>query len=132
LQDAKFFKRQGLRLNKVEHFEFSAAYTKHWLALNKAEAAFENSFKECKLGISVGQWKEVKKRMKDLRKAMDGCHAFIGKAKNKDEANTMAWFLVNRAMPFVEYWQKAIATIDRRGTFKLNPDDVPPWIDDEE
>ena len=134
LQDAKFFKRRGLPLNtSIEHFEFSPGYTKRWLALNKAEAAFVTAFKECKPGISVGQWKQVKRRLKDLKKAMDRCHAFIiGRAKNKDEANIMAWFLVNRAMPFVEYWQEAIATIDRRGTFKLNPADVPPWVDDEE
>ena len=134
LQDAKFFKRQGLPLDTpVEHFEFSAAYGKHWLALNKAQNAFMKAAVSYVTGSkqTLPKWKQAKKRLKDLKKAMRGCEAFIGKAKNENEAGIMARFLVNQAMPFVAFWEEAIATAEGGDDFKFNAADVPLWTDPE-
>jgi len=61
---------------------------------------------------------------------MQRCDALVGKLTGAEGA-LLAFFLTQRAMPFVEYWQSAIDAADNGATLTIRSGDVPKWTDDE-
>lgn len=136
IKDAKALKRMGAPLNTpVRTVQFSPAYEKRWLALNKAKYLFEVAiYKYLKDGknTSMTLWRLVKRRLRGLLSAIKGCDAAIGKLKDENEQALLSWFLVNRAAPFFNFWDQAIATVESGAGLEIRiPNDVPKWLDDE-
>lgn len=141
LADARELKAAGLPPNiPLEHREFSREYTKHWFGLHRAQSNFVTAVKEYSDGAragSPGKWQLLKRRLASLCKAMQDCDAFIGKVSGGSiespaiEAQIMAGFLVDRAMPFAAFWEEAVAAVDGGTPLTINFDDIPPWIDAE-
>jgi hypothetical protein len=147
LDDARFLKRAGLPLDlPLTHREFSREYSEHWLGLMNAHSRFTIAVLEYSEGArsgSSGKWKLVKRRFGDVRKAMRDCDAFVSKLsgnvmppvfeseQDEHECSLLSYFLADRAMPFVEYWQSAIAAVDGGTSLTIEPRDMPKWIDEE-
>jgi hypothetical protein len=147
LDDARQLKRAGLPIDlPLTHREFSRAYSAHWFDLMNAHAHFTVAVREFSDGArqgSPGKWKLVKRRLAGLSNAMQSCDAFVGKLSGNvsppvfkseqdgNECNMLSTFLVDRAMPFAEYWQGAIDAVDDGTPLTIRPGDVPKWVDEE-
>jgi len=134
LEDARALKRVNLPLNlPVEHRTFSAGYSEHWLDLMNAHGSFMSAVIEYADGPragSPGKWRLVGRRLDALRKGMLECDAFIAKL-DKIEGQMLAWFLLERAMPFVAYWESAIEAVNGGTPLTIKPGDIPVWVDDD-
>jgi hypothetical protein len=147
LNDARKLKRAGSPSNlALTHRTFSQDYSEHWFRLmatyNKFMVAVHGYSDGPRAG-AVGQWKVVKRRFNSLSEAMQGCDAFIGKLRGNatppvfkseqdgHECNLLSYFLVDRAMPFAEFWQGAIDAVDTGTPLKIMPGDAPKWFDGE-
>jgi hypothetical protein len=148
LDDARELKSVGLPVNlPLEHREFSAEYSEHWLALLKAKTDFVIAVRRYSDGgpraATARQWKLLKRRFASLTKAMQDCDAFVSKLggntnppvykseHDRGECLVMAYFLTERAMPFAEFWQSAFDAVDAGTPLTIRPGDIPKWIDEE-
>jgi hypothetical protein len=146
LTDARELKAVGLPPNlPLVHKTFSLEYSERWFLLQRAYANFLMAINEYSDGAragSSGKWQLVKRRIDALRGAMQECDGLIGRLnggdpkspvynsdQDRDEASIMAKFLVDRAMPFVAFWEKAIETVDGGTPLTINWADIPIWID---
>jgi hypothetical protein len=89
------------------------------------------------------QWKLVKRRFDGISKAMRQCDNLVGKlngnvdppvfksGQDGQECRMLSAFLVDRAMPFAEYWQSAIDAVDDGTPLTIRPGDIPKWVDEE-
>jgi hypothetical protein len=82
LDDARFLKRAGLPLDMpLKHREFSHEFTEHWFALMNAHTHFMIAVLEFSDGARSGsprKWRLVKRRLGELRKAMQNINTLIG------------------------------------------------------
>jgi hypothetical protein len=47
------------------------------------------------------------------------------------EVQVMAYFVTERALPFLNYWEDAFDAAENGG-MTVKPDDLPKWTDDED
>jgi hypothetical protein len=139
LRDARVFKKLGKPLNMpVEERTFSKEYTKHWYALNKAHDKFTIAIKNYSDGPragSSGAWRLVARHFHTIKKEMQNCDAFVGRQLRgnpaQHECHVMAWFLTERAMPFMSFWESLFDTLmNSDETISFNGADVPRWFDE--
>jgi hypothetical protein len=147
LDDARQLRRAGLPIDlPLTHREFSREYSVHWFDLMSAHVRFMIAVRKFSDGPRTGtpsQWKLVKRGLKGLSRAMQSCDAFVGKLSGNvnppvfkseqdgRECRILSEFLVDRAMPFAEYWQSAIDAADDATPLTIRPADIPKWIDEE-
>jgi hypothetical protein len=129
----------GVPLNApVEDRTFSDEYGKHWVKLTGAYNKFMDAF-------LAGKSHLAKRRLNGIRKEMQNCDAFLIKLcggnvvtpvykseQDKDEAGLLAWFLTERSMPFVKFWEETFDALIKSGEARTFHDaDIPRWFDDE-
>jgi hypothetical protein len=140
LQDAKAIKKMGAPLSTavVDH-KFSLEFSKHWEGLVYAQLSFLNAVFKYARGqnASVHKRREVGRGLDDIIKAIRRSDAFAGKLgdanrsdQDRHEQNILGFFLIQRAVPFVEFWQEAIEALDHGVSLKIKPCDIPVWFDD--
>jgi hypothetical protein len=139
LQDAKALKKMGAALNTpVAHDAFSLKFSRHWRSLVDAQIRFLNTvFKYAAEGqnASVRRRRQVVSRLDDITKAIRGCEAFVvGGANRSDqdehEKGILARFLIERAVPFVEFWQETIEAIANGTSSDVKWRDITVWFDE--
>ncbi len=132
IQDAKAFKKMGIPLNTpvVERRVFSEAYSKQWFSLMKAHDDF------CK--ALVHHIEAPSSTSKRLRKSLNGIAREVkradirsGKFEDPNEQMLMNLFLVQNAVPFIEYWADAFDALDDGETFEITEDNI-RWVNKED
>jgi hypothetical protein len=147
LDDARQLKRADLPIDlPLTHREFSRAYSAHWFDLMNAHVRFIVAMRKYFDGPRAGtpsEWKLVKRRFDGISKAMLQCDNLVGKLsgnvdppvfkseQDSAECQIISAFLVDRAMPFAEYWQSAIEAADDGTPLTIRPGDIPKWVDEE-
>jgi hypothetical protein len=145
IDDARDLKRMNLPLNtRVETREVSHAYSEHWMALMNAQERFMLAMYEyLSEGSRRAKWRQVKQKVNSLHQASERCAAFCTKLganasppsfksqRDEHEHAILAYFLTERAGPFIEYWKEMIAAADAGDEVTIDPDDIPPWTDDD-
>ena len=140
LEDARLLKRAGLPLaTPVEHREFSQAYTKQWVALMDAHSAFMAALLEyCNGDQSPARWQQVARRLVALHnataRAVDFVEALNGRLASGQDQHEYALLLtsiVERALPFIDYWADVIDAVEAGASLAIRPGDIPRWIDEE-
>ena len=134
LRDAKARKKPGA------HREFSHEFHKHWDRLVYAQVGLLNAiFQYAAVGTnaSIRKRRKVGHRIDDLTYAICRSDAFAarfadasGSEQRKYEQGILASFLIQRAVPFVEFWQEAIEALDRGVSLEIKPRDIPIWFDE--
>jgi hypothetical protein len=146
-EEARMFKKQGLPLNTpVEDGRtFSAEYDKHWVRLTRAYFDFMSAVED--YGRSDGspvKWRQLTRRLDAIRKEMQNCEAFAGKLcggnvatpifkseQAEAEFQVLVFFITERAMPFVEFWEDTIDAVADGKARVIHGDDIPRWFDEE-
>ncbi len=134
LEDARALKRMGVALNTpVEKREFSAAYSKHWFKLMDAHAAFMVAAYG---DISTPRaWRHLCRHLRRLDRAavrcLDYAKADAAEGQDRDEHALMGWFVIERAVPFITYWDEALAAAEDGAELAIRPGDVPRWTDED-
>jgi hypothetical protein len=144
LDDARYLRRAGLPLGlPLTHREFSRQYSEFWFGLMKAHTHFMFAVLTFSDDESPAKWKLVKRRFSGISKAMRSCDAFVGKLggrktppafksqQDEHECRILSTFLVERAMPFAEYWQSAIDAVDDGTPLTIRTGDMPKWVDED-
>jgi hypothetical protein len=84
----------------------------------------------------------LKRRFAALVKAAKRCVAFLDergggvlppvfKSKHDEgEYALMSFFLNERAAPFLQFWEKAIDTVEAGTELTIRPGDIPMWFDE--
>lgn len=150
LEDARALKKMGMSVHMpVKTHFFSEEYSRHWINLQNAHTKFMiavNEYSDSPRAGSLGKWRLIERRLAILGNELLRCDAFIcellgGEAMSKvhlrtaseqdqEEAQFLAHFLTERAMPFVEFWQHALDNVvDDGDTVIIEPSDIPPWLD---
>jgi hypothetical protein len=134
LPDAKARKKTGARR------EFSLEFNKHWDRLAYAQLRFLNDiFQYAAVGTnaSIRKRRKVGHRIDDLTNAICRSDAFAGRLgdtsgseQRKYEQGILASFLIQRAVPFVEFWLEAIEALDSGVPLEIKPKDIPIWFDE--
>jgi hypothetical protein len=139
LQDAKALKEVGAPLNTpVVRHNFSLKFNKLRASLDGAQIRFLNAvFKYAAEGqnASVRRRRQVGSRLDDITKAIRRCDAFVlGGANRSDqdehEKGILALFLIQRAVPFVEFWREIIEAIANGTSSEIKWRDIPVWLDE--
>jgi hypothetical protein len=132
LSAVRVLKKMGAPLNTP--VEFSRAYSERWFALNDAHTKFLTAIDEYTSDgscTSARKWKLVRRRLGELRFAKIRCEIFLNDKKGDLlEKDILANFLINRAIPFLDYWEDAADAVDEGASLVINPGDVPLWTDD--
>jgi hypothetical protein len=147
LDDARRLKRAALPIDlPLTHRQFSREYSVHWFDLMNAHNRFMIAMRKYSDGPRTGtpnQWKLVKREFNGVSKAIRQCDNLVGKLSgNVDppvfksdqdghERRILTVFLIERAMPFAEYWQSTIAAVDDGTPLTIRPGDIPKWVDEE-
>jgi hypothetical protein len=156
ITDARYLKREGLPLNTpITHCEFSKEWNRHWVRLQKAHdelcgamGAMLAFIEASKHGVSFPKWKAFKRRFKALKKEAERCDAFVGKLcgikslsdkptptykteEDEREAALMMFFLSQRVVPTLEYFESMIDAAEAGNTVRIRPEDIPLWFDPE-
>jgi hypothetical protein len=139
IQDAKAMKRMSAD-TPVVHREFSLAFEKCWDGLVYAQLRFLNAVfghPAYRQNASDRKRRQVGRRVDDITKAIRCCDALVGKLsganrsnQDRHERDILASFLIQRAIPFVEFWQEAIAAVDDGASLQIKPRDIPTWFDE--
>ena len=125
LEHARHLKQAGLPLNTpVEDRTFSAAYSKHWLPLMDAHAAFMRAIGEFSDTQAPGKWTLAKRRLAALDAATARCVDFMSELDTSDaeqdmhEAALLQFFITERcaAIP------RILGERRRRGRCRHRPD----------
>jgi hypothetical protein len=124
----------------VIHREFSRAFDRHWDGLAYAQIKFLISvfgYAADGQDASVRKRGQVGRRLDDITKAIRRSGAFTDKAgdanrsdQDRYEQDILASFLIQRAVPFVEFWQEAIEALDDGVSLGIKPSDIPVWFDE--
>jgi hypothetical protein len=141
LQDAKALKKMGAALNTpVVHREFSREFGRHWRSLVHAQVRFLNAVFEYAAdgqNASVRKRQQVDRRLDDITKAIRRSDAFAGRLgdanrsdQDRHEQDILTSFLIQRAVPFAEFWQEAIEALDNGVSLEIKPKDIPVWFDE--
>lgn len=138
-QDTKALKEIGVPCNTpVAHHKFSLKFSRHWSSLVVAQVRFLNAvFKYAAEGqnASVRRRRQVGSRLDDITKAIRRCDAFVvggGNRSDQDEheKGILALFLIQRAVPFVEFWRETIEAIANGNSSEIKWRDIPVWFDE--
>jgi hypothetical protein len=139
-QDAKALKKMGAALNTpVVHREFSREFSRRWNSLVDAQVRFLNAvFKYAgRQNASVYKRQQVSRRLDEITNAIRRSEAFVsrlGDANRSDqdrhEQDILTSFLIERAVPFVEFWREAIEGLDNGVSLEIKPKDIPVWFDE--
>lgn len=145
LGDARELKRVGFPLNTpLEHRTFSQKYSEHWFCLMTAQAKFVvavRKFSDGPRAGNAGQWKSLKRRFDGVINALRDCDEFIGKLSGNvtppvfkseqdgQECRILSDFLLDRATPYVKFWQSVIEAVDGGMPLTIEPGDIPKWLD---
>jgi hypothetical protein len=148
LDDARVLKKLGAPLNKpVVHREFRPEYTERWIELQNAYTRFMSALVEFVDGPRAGsarKWRHLVRRLDGMHTAMTECDALVGKLsgnvtppvfetdQDRGECLAMSFFLTERAMPFVDFWDDALDAVDAGTELMIRPEDIPPWLDADE
>jgi hypothetical protein len=149
LEHARILKQLNIPLNTpAEDRTFSQKYTEHWVALMNAHTEFMLAMCECFDGAqaqSPGKWRVVRRRLVALGRAAGRCVDFVAVlggnvpvgvepvfASEQDEQEylLLAWFIAERAIPFIRFWEDAIDEVAAGGSLTIAPGDVPRWTDE--
>jgi hypothetical protein len=76
---------------------------------------------------SRGKWRLVRRRLGALRDEVRKCEAFVEEPGDEAELQVLAWFLTQRGVPFVTYWEATIETVAGGTLLTINLGDMPPW-----
>jgi hypothetical protein len=138
-QVAKEQNEMGVSLNtSVVHRELSLKFSKLCCALTLDQLRFlRAAFKYVPEGqnASVRKRRLVGSRLDDITKVIRRSEAFvrIGGAnqseQDKDEKDILALFLVERAVPFVEFWRETLTAIAQGASPEIKWRDIPIWFD---
>jgi hypothetical protein len=142
LDDARDLKRAGLPVGlPIVRKEFTREYSEHWIPLMNAHAHFMIAMRKYseEPKPTISKWRKVKRALGLISKQMDKCDAFVGKRVGNIEASEqgriecqlMAGFLVDHALPFVDYWRGVIDAVDAGTGLVIRPGDIPKWTDEE-
>jgi hypothetical protein len=150
LDDARILKRVGAPLNmRVEHLNFSEAYSRHWFALMNAQAKFQSAMFRFLLDDEKrpAKWWSARRRFIALEMEVDRTVEFwavelggnqpyeaapaFKSEQDAREYHLLHYFISERVWPYLDFWRDAIdeAEAGNVPTFKLS--DIPPWVDDE-
>jgi hypothetical protein len=139
LQDARVMQRMGLPLNTpVETRTFSKDYSKHWLAMMDAHGKFMTAmFVYCSSDQSPSRWHQVKRKLHMLDqkviRAIDTLEqlgeAGLGSEQEQHEYALLRMFVVERALPFLSYWNDAIEAVEAGGSLTITASDIPRWTE---
>jgi len=134
LQDAKALNVIDAPLNTpIAHHHFSLKYNKLCDALVLAQLRFlRAAFKYVPEGqnASIRKRHRVGSRLDDITKVIRRCDAFVvGGASGSDqhelEKGILERFLVQRAVPFVEFWRESIESIANGASLDIKWRDIP-------
>jgi hypothetical protein len=133
-------KKIGVRLDTpVEDRTFSAEYTKLWTALTKAHHDFMFAVSQYVTGPrsgSRGAGRLFQRRFVGLKNQMEKSDGFVARLGNseaeqdREECQIMAYFLAQRALPFVRFWDDTIAATAEGRSITFQSGDIPPWYDE--
>ena len=129
-QDAKALNKMGAPLNSpVVHREFSLAFDKCENRLVYAQLRFLNTvFRYARGKRSVYKRRQVGRRLDDIREAIRRSDAFADRLGDTNRSD-LKTFLSEQAVPFVEFWHKAIEALDNGVPLEINARDIPIWFD---
>jgi hypothetical protein len=136
-QDVKALKEMDSSLNTpAPHHRFSLKFSKLESALVLAQLRFlRAAFKYVPEGqnASVRKRQRVGSRLDDITKVIRRCDAFVvGDASRSDqhelEKGILELFLVQRAVPFVEFWRESIEAIANGASLDIKWRDIPVWF----
>jgi hypothetical protein len=129
IQDARALKRMGVAPNMpVEHFVFSETYSKHWFGLMKAHDTFCGALADYVDDVSFPKWRKPRKGLNGIFRAMGRSDAAIA---DPNEQTIMASFLLQRAVPFAEYWEDALDAVEGGAALTIAPADWPRWSEED-
>ena len=144
LEDARHLKRAGLPLNMpVEKRTFSQKYSEHWFALMDAHGRFMLAIHKFADDQTAVRWWSVQRRYVALDRAAIRCLDLVGELGGRDaepvfkseqdehEYALLAWFITERAIPFINFWADAIDTVEEGNELAIEPGEIPPWVDPE-
>ena len=144
LKDARVSKRMGVPLNSpVEDRTFSKEHETHCKKLMKAHYNFIKAIYDFVDGkeeaaLSLRQQLLLLRKFKVLRREVRRCDTFVTKRMDGDpadqktkEVQVMDYFVRERAIPFINYWEDAFHAAEHGG-MTIKPDDIPKWTDDED
>jgi hypothetical protein len=124
----------------VVHREFSREFSRHWRSLVDAQVRFLNAVYEYAAdgqNASVRKRQQVGRRLDDITKAIRRSDAFAGSLgdanrsdQDRHEQDILTSFLIQRAVPFVEFWREAIEALDDGVPLEIKPKDIPVWFDE--
>jgi len=84
---------------------------------------------------SVRKRRLVESRLDDITKVIRRCDSFIIKVgganrskQDEHERDIVARFLIQRAIPFVEFWQETIEAIAQGASPEIKWRDIPVWF----
>jgi hypothetical protein len=135
----KALNEMGTPLNTlVVHHKFCLKLSKLCDALVIAQLRFlRAAFKYVPEGqnASVRKRRLVESRLDDITKVIRRCDSFIGKVgganrsdQDEHEREIVARFLIQRAVPFVEFCQETIEVIAQGVSPKIKWRDIPVWF----
>jgi hypothetical protein len=136
-RDAKALNEMCASLNTaVVHDKFGLKLSELCDALVIAQLRFlRAAFKYVQEGqnASVRKRRLVGSRLNEIAKVIHRCDAFVGKPANRSdqdehERDIVVRFLIQRAIPFVEFWQETIEAIAQGASPEIKWRDIPVWF----
>jgi hypothetical protein len=136
-QDVKGPKEMCASLNTaVVHDKFGLKLSELCDALVIAQLRFlRAAFKYVQEGqnASVRKRRLVGSRLNEIAKVIHRCDAFVIGAANRcdqdeHDQNTLALFLSQQAVPFVEFWQETIEAVANGASLEMKWRDIPVWF----
>jgi hypothetical protein len=124
----------------VVHSKHSAAFDRLWIALVRVQLAFLNpvyGHADRLLTASDRKRQQVFRRLDEITKVIRRCEVFVeklGSANRSDqderERNILSSFLLQQAIPFVEFWREKILAIESGVPLEIDPKTIPIWFDE--
>lgn len=141
LQEANSPKIPGAPLQTaVVHSKHSAAFDRLWSALVRVQFAFLNSVyrhADRLLTASDRKREQVFRRLNEITKVILRCEAFVDKlgSTNRSDQNgreraILSSFLIQQAIPFVEFWREKIVAVESGVPLEIDPKGIPIWFDE--
>jgi hypothetical protein len=145
IEDARALKAVNLPLDlPVNRRTFGPEYTRHWVRLMDAHDMFVRAINDYVAGPRAGSrshWKLVRRRLTALDIVLGECAAFVRelggdvqplvfKVDQDEHERDLLWmFLSERVAPFIYYWDGVIDAVDAGNELRIDPGDIPPWIE---
>jgi hypothetical protein len=124
----------------VVHTKHSAGFDRLWFSLVRVQLAFLNPIyghADRLLTASDRKRQQVFRRLDEITKVIRRCEVFVeklGSANRSDqderERNILSSFLLQQAIPFVEFWREKILAIESGVPLEIDPKTIPIWFDE--